>query len=491
MKIPNLLSLSRIVLSPLVFVFFQIPGMEGRIITLVFLALLFLTDLFDGMLARTLNQTSDLGRILDPLADKVLVSVLFISLVFFRGLPVVLIIIVFIRDLFILLGGFYIRKTRNKIVESNIWGKLSTAILMLAVLFLIIEDFWYITIVLFGLGFICMTISSVTYLAVFYTMLKNEQKKIMRWAVFFCFLAAIGIVIGLQFVPARFSPGAYSREYYRELNGPEAEDIARLFSPVLWLAEGEQYYPLDVSVYLDHSKIMRQKKYIGLFETVVAVEPVTEEKMHSFNGSDFFLELDHEELSESRTAWMNYKTTVYSRVAQLNRGYIVQYWFFYLGSEAGDSGIYVHDADWEMIQVYLNDSKQPVAAGYSAHYYGETRTWDEVEKISGHPVVYVGRGGHGCFYSEGKHKAYLDNNRLFHAGYDTTGKGERLELDTGYSLSIITDLTWWAAYRGFWAHPGTTELEGPRYRNPRDIRRSMWQSPLAWMRSYYRGDKNW
>ena len=90
-KIPNILSLSRIVLSPVVFLLLGIPGLEGKIISIVFLALLFLTDFFDGMLARMLNQTSDLGRILDPLADKALVAVLFIALVFFRepGLMIV------------------------------------------------------------------------------------------------------------------------------------------------------------------------------------------------------------------------------------------------------------------------------------------------------------------------------------------------------------------------------------------------------------------
>ncbi|RPJ07964.1 MAG: CDP-alcohol phosphatidyltransferase family protein [Spirochaetaceae bacterium] len=167
LKVPNLLSLSRIVLAPAAFYLFQIPGMEGKLICIVFLGMLFLTDLFDGILARKLDQKSELGRILDPLGDKVLVAVLFIALIFYRGVPWWLVAIILVRDLVILVAGLYIKKTRNMIIESNIWGKLSTTFLMLTVILLIIEDFPYITWGLFAAGLLFLLISSITYLVIF------------------------------------------------------------------------------------------------------------------------------------------------------------------------------------------------------------------------------------------------------------------------------------------------------------------------------------
>jgi len=167
-KIPNLLSLSRIVFAPAVFVLFGIPGLEGKIICIVFLGLLFLTDLADGMLARKLGAPSDLGRILDPLADKVLVALLFIALIFYRGLPWWIVLVILARDLAVLAAGLYIKRAKKTVVESNIWGKLSTTFLMLTVLALIVEDFPCVTWSLLGIGLFFLLVSSVTYVAVFF-----------------------------------------------------------------------------------------------------------------------------------------------------------------------------------------------------------------------------------------------------------------------------------------------------------------------------------
>ena len=176
-KIPNLLSLSRLIFAPLVFYFFSLPGWTGKILTLSFLILLFVTDFFDGYLARKLNQQSDLGRILDPLADKLLILLLIIALIVYRELPLYVLFIVLIRDLLILIGGLYLTFTENIVLESNIWGKSSTACIMIAVLIYVLDIWWYISLASLILGLILMLISFITYVLTFLKTLHTAKHK--------------------------------------------------------------------------------------------------------------------------------------------------------------------------------------------------------------------------------------------------------------------------------------------------------------------------
>ena len=72
--IPNLLSLCRIALIPLVMVTFYIDSSSSRLAALIIFMVACFTDILDGYLARTWAQTSSLGQALDPIADKLLVS---------------------------------------------------------------------------------------------------------------------------------------------------------------------------------------------------------------------------------------------------------------------------------------------------------------------------------------------------------------------------------------------------------------------------------
>ena len=73
-SIPNLLTYARIVAVPAVVASFYIPGKAGPITALAFFVAAAITDFFDGYLARAWGQQSALGRMLDPIADKLLVA---------------------------------------------------------------------------------------------------------------------------------------------------------------------------------------------------------------------------------------------------------------------------------------------------------------------------------------------------------------------------------------------------------------------------------
>lgn len=107
---PNILSLSRVLIAPL---FFYFVISENRILvsSSIFLFTIgALTDYFDGYLARKFGQTSEWGRFMDPLADKILTTAAFGSFVFLDILPLWVFLLILIRDL----GTTFLRIIGNK-----------------------------------------------------------------------------------------------------------------------------------------------------------------------------------------------------------------------------------------------------------------------------------------------------------------------------------------------------------------------------------------
>jgi len=129
--IPNILTMFRIILVPyfLWLTYIQPPENFSIWITVVFI-IASITDYFDGMLARKFNVISNFGKIMDPLADKLLViSALFAlySPLHFISLPVIIIIV--IREILItILRDYYVRK--QIYIAANNWGKIKTVFQM-------------------------------------------------------------------------------------------------------------------------------------------------------------------------------------------------------------------------------------------------------------------------------------------------------------------------------------------------------------------------
>ncbi len=126
-KLPNLMTLGRLLLLIPVAIFLSRPGPEYRIYTLLCLAAATMTDYFDGYLARKLNQQTRLGLILDPLSDKFLALVLVVMLIVYRAFPLWLAVVVIGRDLLIVLGSFLIHRKIQDIPSSNFTGKYAFA----------------------------------------------------------------------------------------------------------------------------------------------------------------------------------------------------------------------------------------------------------------------------------------------------------------------------------------------------------------------------
>jgi len=128
---PNMLTLARICLAP--FLVVAILDARPRLALWLFLAA-GLTDALDGALARLLRQRSVLGQYLDPVADKLLLSTLFLVLTHKTLIPTTVTVLVFGRDLGILVVAaiLYAAEGRRDF-RPSIYGKANTAIQVLAV----------------------------------------------------------------------------------------------------------------------------------------------------------------------------------------------------------------------------------------------------------------------------------------------------------------------------------------------------------------------
>jgi len=123
LTVPNLLSLSRVVLLvPFVALMSSaIPHRELWALGLLVLA--GLSDRYDGILARRWHTESEWGRILDPLADKIGAGAVAVVLVWIGSIPAWFLALVVVRDLMIVAGGVYVKRKTGGVLPSNTAGK--------------------------------------------------------------------------------------------------------------------------------------------------------------------------------------------------------------------------------------------------------------------------------------------------------------------------------------------------------------------------------
>ena len=135
LKIPNILTIGRIVIVPIFILSFYLPGAMGDWIPFLIFVLASFTDFLDGLLARLYKEESKLGELLDPIADKIIVATALILLVMnstIMNYEVVAAIIILIRE--ILISGLreFLAKVQVTMPVSNL-AKFKTFIQMFAI----------------------------------------------------------------------------------------------------------------------------------------------------------------------------------------------------------------------------------------------------------------------------------------------------------------------------------------------------------------------
>ena len=138
-KIPNILTIGRIIIVPFFVLAFYLPGFYGDLTACVLFVIASFTDFLDGMLARMMGEESKLGELLDPIADKIIVATALILLVMSGTIShyeVIAAIIILTRE--ILISGLraFLAKGQIKLPVTNL-AKLKTFLQMVAITLLL------------------------------------------------------------------------------------------------------------------------------------------------------------------------------------------------------------------------------------------------------------------------------------------------------------------------------------------------------------------
>lgn len=175
LTVSNLLSLLRLLLAILIWILFDHYNSFDYVKYWLFAICIFaaITDILDGYLARKLNQVTEAGKIIDPLADKIAMAVVVIRLTMYGELPLYYLSMIVIRDVLIFFGGIYITSKIGKVLPSNILGKVTVLIIGIVVLLTLLQIdkssllfiiFFYFSMIMIVLSFIAYVIRANEYL---------------------------------------------------------------------------------------------------------------------------------------------------------------------------------------------------------------------------------------------------------------------------------------------------------------------------------------
>lgn len=175
---PNLLSLLRILLiPPFCILFFTARTVEGYLLAGSILVLSGVTDMLDGFIARKHDMITDLGKILDPLADKLTQVTVCLCLAVRKKELFILLIFFILKEVVMLAGGLIILHKNHRIEGAKWFGKVNTIVfyaVMIAVISFPMLPQWVVWLMV-GCSLTLMFFSFFKYLSCFFQAIKKEK----------------------------------------------------------------------------------------------------------------------------------------------------------------------------------------------------------------------------------------------------------------------------------------------------------------------------
>jgi CDP-diacylglycerol--glycerol-3-phosphate 3-phosphatidyltransferase len=174
LNLPNALSLLRLLAMPIVLVCLLFPGKWGSFLAALFFTVAFITDFLDGYFARKHGAVTTLGKFLDPLADKILVSMTLIMLIPLERVPAWMVVIIVAREIAVT-GLRSAAVTEGIIIQASTLGKYKTFFQAVATIALCLHyeyfgvDFHMVGKVVLWLALILTLLSGWAYFKAFYT----------------------------------------------------------------------------------------------------------------------------------------------------------------------------------------------------------------------------------------------------------------------------------------------------------------------------------
>lgn len=185
--IPNALSLLRLLLIPIIV--WEFCVLKNRILTITLLLVSGLTDIVDGVIARKFNMVSDVGKLLDPIADKLTQLAVFFCLMFdfYRNhynlkliMFITMIVVLIIKEVVQGISGIVLTKRCQKIFCASWWGKVSAGTIYLTV---VLHLIWsnlnlVVSVISVSVTIAFMIFATVMYLIRNNLLIKQEEKEV-------------------------------------------------------------------------------------------------------------------------------------------------------------------------------------------------------------------------------------------------------------------------------------------------------------------------
>ena len=174
MNLPNILSVIRILLIPVNAILFSKDCIAGAVTVFIIACL---TDILDGYIARKYNLITDLGKILDPLADKGMQITMLISMAFCDLMPWFVVMFIFMKELLMCVGGAVLYRSHT-VVGANSYGKIATVVTSSCVILILVFHPFLNNEAIFTLQW--APVAFAVYAFIRYTMLFTKIKKSER-----------------------------------------------------------------------------------------------------------------------------------------------------------------------------------------------------------------------------------------------------------------------------------------------------------------------
>ena len=144
--------------------YYNYPSVRYMLFSLTLFASL--TDLLDGYFARKLNQVTEFGKIIDPLADKVCIGIIITKLYLIHQIPGYYFFMIIIRDILIFLGGILVTRKLGRVLPSNMLGKIAVLVIGIVIILILLQadknSFYFKSI--YGLSLILIIVSFAGYI---------------------------------------------------------------------------------------------------------------------------------------------------------------------------------------------------------------------------------------------------------------------------------------------------------------------------------------
>lgn len=172
--VSNYLSLLRLLLAIPFWIlldYFYSPSVRYMLFSLTLFASM--TDIMDGYLARKMNQVTELGKIIDPLADKVCIGLIVTKLYLIQQIPDYYFFMIIGRDILIFLGGIFLTRKLGRVLPSNMLGKITVLIIGIIIIFTLLQvdkssfyfkSIYYISLLLIIISFAAYVVRGLEFL---------------------------------------------------------------------------------------------------------------------------------------------------------------------------------------------------------------------------------------------------------------------------------------------------------------------------------------